>query len=171
MKLKTKLIEKAFKRKVIPFILAMGVDTASRTGWCKATTAPDYVDFDYNFIDIKTRDKYCKYNQYINIFSSLLNSEIDIIVIEETYYSKNVKTFQLLSRLGGFVYAAANRAGIKNKRFILATSARKKLGFKGNLKKQIIQKQFLRKLKIKIDDEDIIDAMILAINGILEEKI
>ena len=171
MKLKTKLIEKAFKGKVIPFITVMGIDTASRTGWCKATTAPDYVTFDYNFTDIKTRDKYYKYNQYIDIFTNLLKSEIDIIVIEETYYSKNVKTFQLLSRLGGFVYAAAHTVGIKDKRFILATSARKKLGFKGNLKKQIIQKQFIKKLKIKIDDEDIIDAMVLAMNGILEEKI
>ena len=39
------------------------------------------------------------------------------------------------------------------------------------VKKQIIQKQFIKKLKIKIDDEDIIDAMVLAMNGILEEKI
>ena len=170
MNIATKTIEKIFKRKVIPFVSVIGVDTASRTGWCKIYTKPDYVTFNYAFIDIKAKNKYYKYNQYIDIFSGLLNQKVDAVIIEETFYGKNVKTFQLLSRLGGLVYAVAHRLGIKDKYFMLATSASKNLGFKGNLKKEIIHKQFIKKLSLKLDDKDIIDAMILALTGILEEK-
>ncbi len=167
LKIKTKKLEKIFGKKVIPFIECMGVDTASRTGWCLAITDPDYITFNYSFIDIKTTDKYFKYNQYIEIFSGLLKKNY-ILIVEESFYSKNVKTFQMLSRLGGYVYAMGHMIGIQDKRFILATSARKFLGFKGNAKKQIIQKEFIKKLNLQFDDEDIIDAMILALNGVFE---
>jgi len=174
MKLKTKLIEKAFKRKVIPFVSAMGIDTASRTGWCKATTDPNYVTFDYNFIHVKTRDKYSKYNQYIDIFSAFPMA--DKIIIEEAFLKffrgkGAVKGFQLLSRIGMTAYTSFYLRGKRDSEFMLASTARKNLGFLGNAKKELIHKQFKKLLKIKIDDEDIIDAMILAINGILEEKI
>ena len=89
------------------------------------------------------------------------------MIIEESFYGRNVKTFQMLSRLGGFAYAVAHLNGLKEKKFLLATTARKNLGFKGNLKKKVIQKEFIKKLKLQLEDEDIIDAMILALNGIL----
>ena len=169
MKIQTKKIEKIFGKKVIPFISVIGIDIATRTGWCRITTDPKKITLDYSFINISTANKYFKYNQYIEIFSKILHRG-DIVIIEESFYGRNVKTFQLLSRLSAFAYTIAQLKGISAKRFLLATTARKELGFKGNLKKEIIQKQFLKKLKIKIDDEDIIDAMILSLTGILENK-
>lgn len=106
--------------------------------------------------------------QYIEIFDKII-SKNDDLVIEETFCGINIKTFQLLSRLGGFVYTVAHLKGVQNKKFILATTARKYLGFKGNSKKKDIQKEFCSQLNIKLDDEDVIDAIILALNGILEE--
>ena len=167
--IKTKKIEKVFNIKVIPFSICLGVDTASRTGWCLIHADPNNVMFDYGTINIKTKDKYEKYDRYINKFIDLLKSNYTV-VIEESFYGKNVKTFQLLSRLGGFVYAVCHLIGIVDKRFILATSARKNLSFKGNAKKEIIHKEFIKRLNLKIDDPDIIDAMILALNGIIDEK-
>ena len=166
--IKTNKIEKAFGLKVIPNITCLGVDTASRTGWCKATTYKKEVMFDFGIVDIKTSDKYFKYNRYIETFKSLIDA--DKVVIEESYYSKNVKTFQMLSRIGAFAYASAHLNKIPDTSFILATSARKYLGFKGNAKKEIIQKEFIELLNLKIDDNDVIDAMILSLVGILEEK-
>jgi Holliday junction resolvasome RuvABC endonuclease subunit len=43
------------------------------------------------------------------------------------------------------------------------------LGFKGNAKKEVIQKEFIERLDISIKDNDIIDAMILSITGILNK--
>jgi hypothetical protein len=74
----------------------------------------------------------------------------------------------MLSRLGAFAYSSAYLNKIPDIKFILATSARKYLGLKGNAKKKIIQKEFIKRLKLGIKDEDIVDAMILALNGVLE---
>jgi len=166
--LSNKVLEKAFDKKIIPNITCLGVDTASRTGWCKATTTKKEVVFDYGFIDVKSNNKYFKYNRYIKLFSNIVKT--DKLIIEESFYGRNVKTFQMLSRLGGFIYAIAHLNGQKDKEFLLATTARKQLGFKGNLKKQLIHQQFLKTLKLKLDDEDVIDAMVLAINGILDHE-
>lgn len=162
----TKKIEKAFGKKVIPCIICCGIDTASRTGWCKTTTSSKKVIFDYGFVDVKSTNKYFKYNRYIDIFTNLVSA--DKIIIEEAFYGVNAKTFQMLSRLGAFAYAAAYKNKVKDISFILATSARKYLGFKGNAKKQIIHQEFKELLKLEIEDEDIIDAIILSLVGILE---
>ena len=59
---------------------------------------------------------------------------------------------------------------VKKIYFILATTCRKQLGFKGNLKKPIIHKMFKERLDIELDDEDVIDAIMLALTGVLEEQ-
>ena len=161
-----KKLEKVFNKKVVEGITCIGLDTASRTGWCRAVTNKKEVVFDYGWVDIDSRDKYFKYNRYVDIFESLIKA--DKVVIEESFYSRNIKTFQMLSRIGAFAYAASHVNKIKDKSFLLATSARKYLGFKGNLKKEIFQKQLIEKLQLEIDDNDIIDALCLTLNGILE---
>jgi len=166
MFIENKKIEEAFGRKVIPNISSLGVDTASRSGWCKIITSKDNISIDYGFVDVKSTDKYFKYNRYIEIFSQMVNT--DKLIIEESFLQYNPKTFQMLSRLGGFIYAIAHLHGQQDKRFLLATSARKFLGLKGNGKKVDVQKDFKERLGLKLTDEDIIDAMILALNGVLE---
>jgi len=169
LKISNKKLEKAFNKRIKKSVVCLGVDTASRTGWCKAVANDKECTFDYGFINVNSKDKYFKYSQYIEILDGIISKDEDLI-IEETFCGINIKSFQLLSRLGGFVYAVAHLKGVQHKKFILATTARKFLGFKGNAKKEIIQKQFIKKLGIEIDDEDVIDAIILALNGILEER-
>ena len=169
LKIKTKKIEKIFHKTIKQKVSCLGVDTASRTGWARITTGKVWCEIDYGFIEVKTPDKYFKYNRYIEAFKSILRPE-DIIVIEETYYGRNVKVFQLLSRLGAFVYTLAHLINVPKIYFILATTCRKQLGFPGNLKKPIIHKMFKERLDLDIDDEDVIDAIMLALTGILEEQ-
>lgn len=146
----------------------MGIDTASRTGWCWAKTNKKHTIFNYGFIDIDTNDKYFKYNQYIRMFSHILMTSVKLrVIIEESFYGKNVKVFQMLSRFGAFIYCIAHLKNIKDKRFILASQARNFLNIK-NAKKEIVQKEFKRRLNLKIKDNDVIDAMILSLNGILK---
>jgi len=170
IKLSKKKIQKEFGRKVEPLVNCLGVDTASRTGWCKIITGAEDVDtieVDYGFVNIKSTDKYFKYNQYIEIFSNMLTKDLRI-VIEESFFGQNAKTFQMLSRFGGFIYALAHIRGIRDKYFILATSSRKFLGIKGNMKKKLVQEEFRKRMELEVEDDDIIDAIILAFNGILE---
>lgn len=169
MNISVKKIEKVFGKKVIPFLSVLGVDTASRTGWARITTDPKQIHIDYSFIDVKTTDKYFKYDEYITVFSSLIRQE-DILVIEETYYGRNAQVFQLLSRLGAFVYTIAHLKGVKEKSFILASSARKNLGLQSIAKKEVVQAEFCKKLGLKIEDNDVVDAIILALQPILTTK-
>lgn len=171
--IKTKKLEKAFNIKIIPFITCLGVDTASRTGWCVVSTDPDNVIFKYDFIDVKSKDILARYNYYIEFFSNL--PKCPIVRIEEAhlkfYRGKGaVKSFQKLSRFGMIIYTVNHLKGVKDKKFITASHARKMLDFKGNDKKEIIHKQFIKKLNLKLTDQDIIDAMILSINGVINEK-
>ena len=159
-------IKKAFNRTLIPNISCLGVDTASRTGWANATTETDTVKIEYGFVDIDSKDKYYKYNKIIEFFANFPRT--DKVIVEETFYGRNVKTFQMLSRLGGFIYAIAHLKKLPHKEFLLATTARKILGFCGNAKKEIIQDEFRKRLELTITDNDIIDAIILALIGVTE---
>jgi len=170
MKIHKSIIKKAFNKKIVPLTRCIGLDIASRTGWCRITTgfnSASHLKIDYGFIDVQTTDKYFKYNRYIEAFTNLIFVG-DKVIIEESFYGRNVKGFQMLSRLGGFAYSLSHLKGIKEKSFILATTARKNLGFKGNVKKQEVHKQFKDRTGIDLKDEDVIDAFILALNGILE---
>ena len=162
-------MEKLLGLKVQKNVKVLGFDTASRTGWARARTDASRCFIDYGFIDVESKDLYYKYNQCINIFNSVVTDE-DIVVIEETFYSKNVRVFQMLSRLGAFIYTLCQLKGIKHKYFLSAISARKKLGLPVH-KKEIVHKAFLQKVPdIKIDDIDILDAIILAFCGLTKES-
>ncbi len=171
LKIPNKKLEKIFQKKVIKNIRVLGFDTASRTGWARIETNGTYTCIDYGFVDVATTDTYYKYNQCISIFNSLVK-DVDKVVIEETWYGRNVKTFQLLSRLGGFVYAICHLKDIKEKFFISAVSARAKLGFSSRAKKKQVHKEFHIALEgiVTIKDEDIVDAIVLALCGILKDE-
>ena len=168
MRIEIKELEKLFDKKVKRNINCLGFDTASRTGWCRAVTGRKYVDLDYGFIDIKTTNREYKYRQFINFVTTMV-SESDKVVIEESFYGRNVKSFQMLSRMGGFVFMACHQGGVKEYDFVLATTARKYLGFKGNLKKEEFHRQLKAVIDLGFDDEDIIDAFALALVGIFKE--
>jgi len=165
--IKNKKLEKAFNKRIIPGITCLGIDAASRTGWCKIETDLNHIKLDYAFIDIKSKDRIFKYNQYLQIFNSF--PLVDRVIIEESYYSRNVKGFQMLSRLSGIIYAVLRLRKVEDISFILASTARKNLGLKGTRKKEIVHKEFSEKLETKLKDPDVIDAFILALNGILED--
>ena len=55
--------------------------------------------------------------------------------------------------------------------FLLATQARKYLGLNGSAKKVKVQAEFKRKTKIKIEDDDVIDAIVLALVALFKCQI
>ena len=166
--IKTKVLEKKLGKPIKVNITVLGVDTASRTGWCKIVTTDKEVKIDYGFIDIDSKDRNFKFNQMIDIFPSLIKG-CDKVIIEDVFMKFNVMVHSFLSRIGMIVYVICHQQGIKDKDFVWATTARKKVGLKGNAKKEAIHKEFIEKFGIEIDDEDIMDSIILALNGIIFE--
>ena len=149
---------------------SVGVDTASRTGLCLAKTTDTDIILEYSFLDMKSKNKYHKYNTLIAHMDNFFKGEeIDVVVVEETFFSKNPKVFQFLSRIGGMVYTVAQLLNIKEKIFISATQSRKALELPCNKKKEVVHKAFhILVPEVQIKDIDIIDAIILALNGLIE---
>jgi len=168
--IKIKELEKKLDKKIIRNIKVLGVDTASRTGWAKATVDDKEVKIDYGFIDIESKDKLVKFNFMIEAFPDLVKGN-DKIVIEDVFMKFNVMVHSMLSRIGMIVYVLAHQMKINEKYFIWATTARKNIGLKGNVKKDVLHKEFTSKFGIKINDEDITDAIILVLSGIIEKEV
>lgn len=173
MILKLKPIEKALGKKLRKDVISIGVDTASRAGICTATVNKDELILDTQFLDVNSTDLYFKYNQLIKSFKSILavpNPDKHVLIIEDTYFGKNVNVLKMISRMGMIVYMCGKEAGIEDIQFIYPTSSRKTLGIKGTLKKKEVHKELAKILGVAVDDEDIADSIVLALNGLLIEK-
>jgi hypothetical protein len=173
MILNKKLIEKKLDKKLRSNVVSVGVDTASRAGICISVVDKEDLHLETLFIDINSKDIYFKYNQLIKSFSSILNVKNPkdyVLVIEDTYFGKNVEVLKMISRMGMIVYMCGHLAGIEDIRFIYPTSSRKQLGIKGTLKKAEVHKELAKILGSQVDDPDIADAIILSLNGLLIEN-
>jgi len=180
MKIRISSLETVLGKKIKRNTSVLGMDTAyKRTGWCIITTNKTYLNIDdYGYIDIVGDNDYTKYNTIINIFKELVK-DVKSVIIEDTFLKimrikgrtivGNPDGFKKITRVGGIAYTLARLAG-KYVEYILASSARKKIGIK-NGKKEKVQEQFKHLLSIDIEDDDIIDAIILALGGciLLEE--
>lgn len=150
----------------------IGVDTATRTGICVATTDNKTLTLEYNILDLKHNDKFYVYNNIIKYFEQLLDKSYNRVVVEETFFSTNAKVFCLLSRLGAMVYTVAKIKGIDDIKFLSAVQARKGIGLKGRGKKSEVHKAFkLLCPFIEVTDIDVVDGLILALNGIIETNL
>ena len=167
MKINKKEFEDKVGIKLQSNINAIGIDTASRTGWCKISVNTKTISFNYGFINIDSKNIYFKYNEIVNTFYELLHTPLDIVIIEDTFYRFNPNMFKMISRIGATAYTLAHLNHQKAK-YLLATSARKALGIKGNCKKAEVAVYLKEVLNLNITDDDIADSIVLAINGVLE---
>lgn len=177
-----KEIEDAFNIKLLRNKSCIGVDTASKTGISIVNTTDKNVIFSINLIDIdvsKIKDKEDKdnlrYSAIYNAMTELIRKDY-IVVPEQVFFGVNVGSLITLARLGGIVYAVAKSKGCEEIRWLSAVQARSKLGInqkntnKKITMKQAIMQRFNEKMKSKITDDNLIDAMILSICGIIDNK-
>jgi len=170
-----KQLEKILKVPIRENVTVIGLDTASRTGWCVIDTSKPKLKITYGFIDINSKNKLIKLNAFIRVFKDLIKEGQEVIV-EDTFLKyyfwggkqrANVAGFALLCRIGAVAYTIAKLKQCPA-RFINASSARKKLKLKKS-KKAEVQAEFKEKFGFEdIEDNDICDALILALNGIIK---
>jgi len=179
IKINKKQIETAIGKRLNTEIKSIGVDTASRAGICFAHADKTHLYLDGHFIHVQSTDIYFKYNQLIKSFRdsfaevarNIKNKESKyVLIIEDTYFGKNINVLKMISRMGMIVYMIGQEKGIDDIRFIYPTTSRKNVGIKANMKKKLVHNALSEMLKIELPDEDIADAYILAINGLLIEN-
>ena len=169
-------VEDRFKMKLRRNSTSLGLDTASKTGVCLAKTDEENLYLSISFINVdvsKIKDQAEKNELRYSVILEKLNTIIkdqEVVVVEDTYFSRNPKTLILLSRIGAIAWCLAKLKKIKTIKWFTAVQARKRLGLPCNKKKNIVQKEFCKKLKLKhVVNEDEIDACLLAIVGMMEE--
>lgn len=162
-------IEKKLGKKLRKRTKVLGLDTASKTGYAILETTDKYMTIDVGIIAVKSKDMYFKYDRIIDYLKKLINDNKYRIIIEDTFFSRNAKTLKMLTRIGAFGYLLAKEIGCKNIRFIMASLARKTVGFKGNAKKIELVDKVNKLLGTELKTHDITDAIILALNGLIKE--
>ena len=165
----TKLLGKPLKQG----IRVLGLDTASRTGWALLKVTKTHVTIETGYVMSRHTGEE-KYDDLLELFLNLLlTNDIDCVIIEDTYLGfgmrRNPNAFKVISRIGMIAYAISYYCSMSNK-FIMATQARAAVGLKGNAKKEEIIKYLNMYLGLKLDDHDIADAVVLALNGVIDEE-
>ena len=149
--------------------VTLGLDTASKTGYCIAKTDEDKLMLSVGFINIKSKDRNFKYTQIIKHLRNLIKQEYKV-VIEDTYYSRNVWAFKMITFIGAMAFTLATLKKCEKIELIVASSARKRIGLKGNAKKPELVKAINELLGMNLENNDIVDAIILALNGLCDEE-
>ena len=174
--LKIKDLEEIFGCEILRNVTSLGIDTASNTGWCIAKTDNEEVHLSVGFINIDVKnikDKYqrnqLRYNAVYTHLKSLIKPEYRI-VIENVFYGRNANTLIVLSRLGAIAWTIAKEKGCEVIKWRLACQARTILGLNGTAKKEVVVETINRWLNLKIENDDEIDAIVLAFNGLTEKE-
>lgn len=175
IKLKIKDIEKKFKVLLKRNTIALGLDTATKTGYCISRTDEIYLYLDIGFINLDIKgitDREMKnalrYEELFNRFKSLIKKEY-ILVVEDVFFGRNAQTLILLSRIGAIAWTIGRFKNCQEIIWRTAVQARKVLGLPCNQKKEVVAKRVNKILKTKLTNPDEIDAIVLAIGGLINE--
>jgi len=172
-------VEKRFNIKLKRNSTVLGIDTASKTGYAIAKTDEKKLILEIGFVNINVsqiKDKDIRhemlYTAIHEAFSSLIASRFDTVVIENVFHQYNPDTTILLARFGGIIYDICKTKQVKNIVWKSASQARKALGInqkcpKGKSKETIVAR-INEKLNISLQNNDEIDAIVLALNGLLQ---
>lgn len=172
MKIEIKKLEKITGYKIKKDFVAIGYDTAKRTGVCEIRTNSKVAEFNWTFIEFDDKIEHAYYKNMVQFFEESLNNQ-DLAIIESTFVGQNVMGSIALTRLGAFGISSAIRKKIPWER-IGASSARAKLKidsrkFGSGKSKESVAWWLETKLGIKLDDPDISDAIVLCLLGICQD--
>jgi len=166
LKLNIKKVQTALEKPILRDVQALGIDTATRTGWCIITTDKKSLYLTYDFLDLTDKEIEKRLDQLISYFKDIIKPN-HRVVIEDSFLRFNPRVFGLLSKFEGALYALSKIINVSKVNFIQASSARMRIGANSSHKKEEIHQWLRDKLHIDIEDKDIVDAIILALNGVL----
>ena len=171
MKIKIKNIENKLGKKIKRNFKSLGVDTAQTTGIIFLTTDNEYIYIENLVLGFKTKNKKEIYSSMVKTFEKLFQNE-NLAIIEEVFVGFSRAGSVELSKYGAFAISECIKKDISYET-ISAVSARSK--FKINTKKcgkgksKLAVANFVKELNIDLTDNNLVDAFILALLGIIED--
>lgn len=156
---------------------SLGIDSASKLGWAITETDDTNVYIRCGSIDAKSIPTHKRYIKFIEFFNELIDDSFDKLIIEDChlkYFGRKpqVNVLKVLSRVGMIPLVIGRLKGISKLSqigWIRPNVARATLGLNGTAKKSKVHAQFWQKTGIELEDEDMVDAIILAINGLMKK--
>lgn len=185
-----KKLEKKLRFNLYRNCYVLGVDLASTTGLAIIKTTDKKLELDTTIIKLPSADKEDdRCDQYVDKMAIILkwirdfkkginpkNKTKSILVLENSYLGFNAYTFGQLKMMGGICFAELFDL-FDIVEIIFATTARKTVGFKSQLKRGSVRKD--KKLELikfindilgaNFESDDICDAIILALAGLKEK--
>lgn len=177
-----------FKLKKNTFVV--GLDTATKTGIAMIDVTSKKIEIEVDLMTIPaikdSEDKSDEYQQklalllkWVREFKKRIIAKPKnkrILILENSYLGFNAWTYGFLKMFGGLIYAELYDY-FEDIRLIFPTSARKQAGFKSLLpkgtkskdKKQEIMTWVSKMVESEIEDDNIADAIMLAIAGLKEQ--
>ena len=183
-KIKLATVETYLNKNLAPNESIIGVDVSMHsTGLAIIRTTDSYLILDYlhkievpkNIDILKATDIFL---EQLDSYKKEIVSELSInkLVIEDCFFGNNVKTLKALARHGILVYERFRNIA-NNSSFQLPTQARNLINFKksgksikGTKLKKEIMTYINNALDIDIKDNDIADAIVLALSGLVKEE-
>ena len=174
MKIPIDKIEIATGYKVKRNIVSIGFDWASRAGVSIIKTDEKNAEVEYIFVEFKGNNPKEKYKRMVRTLEYLVSSQ-DIAIIENVFVGFNRKGSLELAKYHAFAISECIRKNV-NYETVMAKDCRAKLGIKTTKKagygrgmaKKAVADYLENTFKIKLNDEDASDSVILAMLGILE---
>jgi len=149
----------------------VGFDIAGDTGVCYAKTDTKFLYLDWTLLSWETQGQGKLFTTIYKDFGTLIDKE-DLVIIEDTHVRFNPAVALLLTRMGAFCMAQCINKNIPFE-LIGPVSARSKVGInqrkipKGKSKEYI--KEWLQiTLGVKMEENNVADAIILALCGLIE---
>jgi len=170
MKLKIKDIESKLGYVIKKNFKSVGVDTAQTTGVAFLKTDQTYIHIDSIVLGFKTKEKREIYESMIKTFARLFNEE-DMAIIEEVFVGFSRAGSVELAKYGAFAISECIKKDIHYET-ISAVSARAKFKINtrkyGKGKSKLAVADFLTSIGINVTDDNIADAIVLALVGLCE---
>ena len=171
MKIKISDLEKKLGKKIKRNFKSIGVDTAQTSGIVFLTTDDEYVHMDNLVLGFKTKNKKEIYSSMVKTFEKLFQNE-NLAIIEEVFVGFSRAGSVELSKYGAFAIAECIKKDISYET-ISAVSARSKFKIDtkkyGKGKSKLAVASFVKELDIDLTDNNLVDAFILALLGIIED--
>lgn len=170
MKIKISNLEKKISYKLKKDFTSIGVDSAQITGVCFLKTDKEFLHIDGLVLGFKTKDHKEIYTTMVKTFERLFKDE-DFAVVEEVFVGFSRAGSVELAKYGAFAISELIRKEIPYET-ISALSARAKFKIDtrkyGKGKSKLAVADWVKKLDVNLNDNNLVDAFVLAMCGICE---
>lgn len=150
----------------------LALDIATTTGWAVLEIKGKKANINYGSITVNSKNRLKEINNEVKTL--IKNHRPDIVLIEDVFFSRNFKSFKILSMMHAATYLGC--VAISNPIILEAnaTAIRKAIGVKNTEREKIkplVMKMINQMFGIRLKDNDVTDAIAIIIAYLNDKKV